>query len=222
MPDLARRALRSTCFVLAFSLCVPASAAGADYFLKLDGVEGGSKGKHDHKDEIEILSYSFGPSQAARVSKIDSFTIKQKAVEGTDGNGKVDARTDGLLIVRNSAASGGEKGGTEDINIGVGELRESRGGVSVAAGDVTGDGRSAASGLPTGKRQHKPMVVTKPLDKGSIKLAGSVAPCAVGKTYPLIEVGGRGRGYKLRNVQVVSCGKGTMTANYDGLIIVRY
>lgn len=35
--------------------------------------------------------------------------------------------------------------------------------------------RDAASGLPTGKRQHKPMTITKELDKSSPKLAESVS-----------------------------------------------
>lgn len=42
-----------------------------------------------------------------------------------------------------------------------------KGGVRVAAGDVNGDGAAQASGLPTGKRQHKPMVITKELDKSA-------------------------------------------------------
>lgn len=37
--------------------------AAVDYFLKLDGIDGES-GDSKHKGEIEILSYSFGASQA--------------------------------------------------------------------------------------------------------------------------------------------------------------
>ena len=203
MPRIARRASRSICFALAFALCVPASAAGADYFLKLDGVDSRTKGKHDHKNEIEILSFSFGAHQT--------------------GSGQADALTDGLMILRNSDESAGTGKVSKVEAIAIKQKAvEGKGGVAVAAGDVTGDGSTTASGLPTGKRQHKPMVLAKPLDKGSIKLAGSFASCEVGKTYPLIEVGGRSRGYKLKNVQVAACGSGTMTANYDGLLIIRY
>jgi hypothetical protein len=51
------------------------------------------------------------------------------------------------------------------------------GGVRVATGDVDGDGRAdVASGLPTGKRQHKPVTISKSMDKSSPKLAeGRVA-----------------------------------------------
>ena len=37
--------------------------AAVDYFLKLDGVPGESQ-DHKHKDEIQVLSYSFGETQA--------------------------------------------------------------------------------------------------------------------------------------------------------------
>lgn len=40
--------------------------------------------------------------------------------------------------------------------------------------------RDAASGLPTGKRQHKPMTITKELDKSSPKLAESVSSSGSG------------------------------------------
>ena len=201
-PRLSRVFLAASLVLVGAS---PALAAGADYFLKLGGVDGDTKGKarDRHKDEIEILSYSFGASQAAKVSKVDAISIKQTSVQGADGNGQADALTDGLMILRNTNEA-------------------PKGGVSVAAGDVTGDGKPAASGLPTSKRQHKPFAVTKPLNSGSIMLKGSFAACSVGAAYPLIEVGGRGKGYKLTNVQVVDCGNGTMTANYDGLLIVRY
>lgn len=193
-PRLSRVILFSA---LAVGLSAPGLAAGADYFLKLDGVGGETKGKHDHKDEIEILSFSFGASRA-------------------------DALTDGLMILRNSDDPAAAKRVSKVEAIAIKQkVAEGKGGVSVAAGDVTGDGSTAASGPATGKRQHKP-VLAKPLDKGSIKLAGSFASCNVGAAYPLIEVGGRDKGYRLGNVRVVDCGNGTMTANYDGLLIIRY
>ena len=46
----------------------PAPAAAADYFLKLDGVRGESAEK-DHKEWIEVLSYSWGASNQRAVSR---------------------------------------------------------------------------------------------------------------------------------------------------------
>lgn len=45
--------------------------------------------------------------------------------------------------------------------------------------------RDAASGLPTGKRQHKPVSVTKPLDKASPKLMEGIA---TGRVFPSVKV----------------------------------
>lgn len=192
--------------------------------------------------DIEVLSYSWGQPQAAgRVSKVDAFTIKQgvqPADPGQSGEWIAD-------VERPSAGSASsEKGGTEDINIGVGELQEGKkkgnveyswkveegesapprprpsdvtlkrgqsaapGGVSVAAGDVTGDGAASSSGLPTGKRQHKPVVVSAPLDKGSVRVKVKFpwAACKVGTRYPLLQLSGDGGTYDLHDVTVASCG----------------
>lgn len=45
--------------------------------------------------------------------------------------------------------------------------------------------RDAASGLPTGKRQHKPFVITKELDKSSPIL---MKACATGEHFPRLQL----------------------------------
>lgn len=77
----------------------------------------------------------------------------------------------------------------------------------------TSEARSAepattASGLPTGKRQHKPLVITKPVDKSSPKLAEAIAK---GRVFPQTVVSvpdkERGKGYltyTLKNVVITS------------------
>jgi type VI protein secretion system component Hcp len=203
-------------FIIVFA--APAHA-GSDYLLELGGVQGETS-DDKHKNQIEILSYSWGATRAP---------------------GKADARTDGLMIIRNNtepAPAKGEKGGTEDINIGVGELQEANkdmplkgstigentpaaaGGVRVAVGDVNGDGRAdivsprdAASGLPTGKRQHKPMMLTAPLAKGSLTVRGSFPGCAVGTRYPSIKLGGRGKRYTLQDAIITSCGRSSTSGD---------
>lgn len=61
--------------------------------------------------------------------------------------------------------------------------------------------RDAASGLATGKRMHKPFVITKELDKSSPKLAEA---CAKGTVVKEAEVGGPGVRYKLKDVIISS------------------
>jgi hypothetical protein len=98
-----------------------------------------------------------------------------------------------------SAAAQGEKGGTEDINIGVGELQEAgKPGMTAP--------RDAASGLPTGKRQHKPMMLTAPLAKGSLTVRGKFPGCVVGTRYSSLTLGGRGKRYTLQDAIITSCG----------------
>ena len=250
---------------IATALCLTLAAApaiGAPMYLKIKGVDGEST-DDKHKNEIEILSWSWGATQtshgtggmgAGKVSKVESLTIKQT-----------------------SATAQGEKGGTEDINIGVGELQEASapapgeaeitlkgdtaeearkrpgrvkygditlkqgtaeaasGGVSVAAGDLDGDGRAvtlipqhevvsprdSASGLPTGKRQHNPMTITKEWDATTPLLRAGAPPpqgslrvkvkmpwlaCRVGARYPELEFGDAATAYKFKEVLVTSCG----------------
>ena len=115
----AVRAARAvTCIALASALSVPALSAQADYFLKLGGVEGESR-DDKHKNQIEILSWSWGASQPATSG----------GMGGGMGAGKVSMS--GL-----SAAEGGEKGGTEDINIGVGEQSAKQGQPTAVSHDL--------------------------------------------------------------------------------------
>ncbi|HLF32144.1 MAG TPA: type VI secretion system tube protein Hcp, partial [Xanthomonadales bacterium] len=115
---------------LACALLGPASASAAGY-IKISGVEGESTDK-GHKDEIDILSWSWGESQ-----------------------------------------------------------------------------RDAASGMATGKRQHKPLMITKRVDKSSPKLQqananGSAIPSM---TVYLPKQGDTSTGYltyELKNVIVTS------------------
>lgn len=204
-------AVRVTCIALASALCVPAaaSAAGADYYLKIEGVDGESKDEK-HKDEIEILSYSWGATRS--------------------GNGQADALTDGLLVLRaadapaaTAAGSGGMGGGKASVN----DISVMRGprqtaatdGVKVAAGDVDGDGRGdaarhgitsprdVATGQSSGKRTHPALIkISKPLATGSISLDMTLAGCAVGTRYPSARLTTPSGSYALQDVVVAACG----------------
>ena len=216
-------------FAMASALCVPTPviAAQFDYFIKLPPIEGETS-DDKHKGEIEILSYSWGATQTSHGTGA-----------GGMGAGKVSMQDISAPSATSGAKAKGEKGGTEDINIGVGELQETgeaeitlkgnagtgaagkrtpptvtlkrgtsaaAGGVQVAAGDVTGDSSPAASGLPTGKRQHKPLMLSAPLAAGSVTVRGKFPSCTVGTRYPSLELGAGAARYTLQDVVITSCG----------------
>lgn len=64
--------------------------------------------------------------------------------------------------------------------------------------------RDAASGLPTGKRQHKPITITKPIDKSSPLLAKSLAD---GTHLTNVSVSVDGHVTVLKSAKVVSIDK---------------
>lgn len=61
--------------------------------------------------------------------------------------------------------------------------------------------RDAASGMPTGKRQHKPVTITKPVDKASPVLAKSLAE---GKHLSNVTISVDGHVTVLKSARVVS------------------
>lgn len=169
------------------------SAAAGPAFLKFGGVEGDTTKGGKFEGQLEVESFSWGETRAAS-AKFNEFTIR-----------KVSDRA-------SPAAAGG---------------------VQVPSGDIDGDGTgarkkpttspqtitprplpSAESGLPTGKRQHKPMVLTTPLDKGSVwvRVSSPWAGCRVGDRYSSLELNDGGKRYALQDVTVANCG-GSSTAD---------
>ena len=203
---------------LAFAVIIgaaPAQAGSSDYFLKLEGVDGESKDK-GHKEEIEILSYSWG---ASRVS-----------------DGQADALTDGLLIIRymNAPAAGAAGGGggaaggmgagkvnMQDLSVMRGPRQTTSADGTPAAtgtekfGAVGGMHRDSSSGQATGKRQHKPIRArgyydsSPPLAAGSLTIAGKFPGCKVGARYPELTFAGRGKRFGLQDAIITSCARGT-------------
>jgi hypothetical protein len=81
--------------------------------------------------------------------------------------------------------------------------------------------RDAASGLPTGKRQHKPMTITKELDKSTPKLAESVSGSGGGSG----KVSMQDMSFSKVNVQDISftkrcAGKSSKLAVVDGECVI--
>ena len=65
------------------------------------------------------------------------------------------------------------------------------------------------SGAPAEKRQHGWNSVSRPLDRGSVRVKVKFpwVGCAVGARYPVITLGDGAKNYQLRDVTVASCGR---------------
>ena len=100
-------------------------------------------------------------------------------------------------------AASGEKGGTEDINIGVGELQEAT--VS----------KSMDSASP--KLTQQATIGSAPLERGSVmlRLAQPWAGCAAGDRFNGVYLTtGVTHKYRLDGARIVACGPSTVTINY--------
>lgn len=265
MPAIVRAACAMT--AITFALGSPAGAEDKSTKPRIAVLElqAGAQLEVESAQWGEWIADVERPQEAARVNKVDAFSIKQKAVEedGQAGRANDRLRTAGpkddwpsaapaapgeaeitlkgntapattmgntkwknITLKRGTSAASGEKGGTEDINIGVGGLQESRGGVTVAAGDVTGDGGGSASpkkpttrplGLVPGGTKPIPSASGAPLDRGSVmlRLAQPWAGCAVGNRFDGIYLTtGATHKYRLDGAEIVGCGGSTVTINY--------
>lgn len=186
------------------------SAAAADIYLKLSDPKGELAGG----GQIEIASFHWGPRQT---TSADGSYADLKLQPGGGGGGAA------------------------------------QGGVQVAAGDLDGDGRSApvksaipkaevvsprdtASGQASGKRQHRPVTITKewenskpavtekrqhgwvtvskPIEKGSLSFRGQLPGCAVGTSYPRGELVTPTARYELQNILISGCAADSVSLNY--------
>jgi len=182
----------STAIAIALALtAAPAAAAG---YLKLGSVKpvlsnverGQANAAGSHRDEIIVESYSWGMSQTG----------------SHRGGGKMH-----LEDVSTAPTKG--KGGTEDINIGVGELQEAT---------VSKSMDKASTRL------------VQPASRGSMTAVVPAGMCRVGARYPTAELGTGQRVYRMTGVVVTSCstsgsGSGSdmrpmesISMNYDKIV----
>jgi type VI protein secretion system component Hcp len=161
---LSRVAIATALTALA---AAPASAAGYMYF-KDSPIVGESAGGKD-RGRIEVDSWSWGAP----------------ATRGPDGK---------WVVVEREMKESGEKGGTEDINIGVGELQEAiiskpmdRSSPKLAQHALIGSTRNGSA------------------TRGGLSVKVPAGTCRVGARYPTAELGGGQRIYTMTGVVVTNC-----------------
>ena len=101
-----------------------------------------------------------------------------------------------------------------------------KGNPKVAAGDVDADGsakvaaasevtapRDAGSGMPTGKRQHGWVTVSKPLDHGAVMVKTNLTGCTVGAAYADAVLQTPDARYEFKDAIITSC---TMSGSTGG------
>lgn len=219
---------------LATVLIAFAATSAAAQFLALgDSIPGAAAGKDSREKWIEIQSWQWGTASAAKFGAVggmhrdSDMSLKGSKIGQNSAAGDPDRPLVAGRIPGASARESTEMGGTEDINIGVGELQEAR--PAGASEKITVDGTRTESGQATGKRQHMPIrsrtyydqgaapaekrqhgwvTVSKPLERGAVRVKVKFpwAGCAVGDRYPAITLGDRAQSYQLRDVTVASCG----------------
>ena len=94
--------------------------------------------------------------------------------------------------------------------------------------------RDASSGMASGKRMHKPMTISKPLDRqGSVTISYNVisprdaasgmatgrSTCATGKHIASASLSGKTQRWNLHNVVISACTPDSMTLDYQTLTV---
>ena len=213
------------------SLCPKATAQAhsGPAYLKFGGVEGESADDR-HKDQIEILSWSWGEGSAASGDMVlKGSKIGENSAEANRANDRL----------RNSGPTNGwdtsdpQEGGqvartkpklseipivkvtdkstpvmTSDPQEG-GEIAGKLPGlhkpsdVTLKRGTMGSEttARDAAGGLATGKRVHKPMTMTR----GSVTVTMPEGVCVAGAHYPAVTLTSGDEAFAMQDVTVASC-----------------
>lgn len=174
-----------------------------------------AKGDKPRIAVLELKAFKWGTTQQARTFVKSWSTSGDADDRPAEGRADKEMTLKGKTIGQNAKDG---KGGNVEFEWKVEEGESAPpppvGGVSVAAGDVAGDG-AASTG-----RQHKPLTIKKewdassaplarPLAKGSVwvRVATPWAGCREGTRYPTLELGEGSERYILQDVAVASCGR---------------
>ena len=179
---LTRLSRVSSAIAISFALAAaPAAAAG---YLKLGDIKGeAAAAGSGHSKEIHVESFSWGATQARVGGKMHQEDISVAPASGARAGN-----------VEREMTESGEKGGTEDINIGVGELQEATISKSTDRTIVPLAQHALIGRAPRGTARRASLSVQVP--------AGT---CRPGARYPTAELGADGRIYTMTGVVVARC-----------------
>ncbi len=155
-----------TIFALAAAVAGSAMAASSDYYLKLGDVKGESQ-DDKHKNQIEILSWSWGETMAG------------------DWDGTI-------------------KGAANTAKFGA------------VAGAHRDDTLNPSQGTPAEKRQHGWVTVSKPLDRGAVRVKVKFPwlDCKAGAAFPDAVLQNDAGRYELKDAIVTGCAADGVSLNY--------
>jgi len=204
------------------ALAASSAAAAPPFSLVTSSFKnsGSSSGKA-HRDEIEVLSYSFGQSQAGRVSKVDGFTVKQGVkndpkqygewiadVERPQQQGYAPANTKYSTVKLTRGSDGGSGGSNElkmEDSAGSAAAKERQAGTKEVVAEPDKDRAGfSGRGLDIARVDGQ---MAKPADKGSVwvRVATPWSACRVRARYPSLELGGGRQAYRFEDAVVTGC-----------------
>jgi hypothetical protein len=155
--------------------------AASDYYMKLGDIKGESK---DHKQTIEVLSWSWGLSQGGSAG---STKGRQGEVHSPTAPTAPTTTTAAPVAAPRDAASGMASGKR----------------TAVAAGDLDGDGRAdVAAAEPQLDAVNE---VTLKIRESPTLPTRARAGCAAGTHFGTVDLGGKGKQYRMQDAVVTAC-----------------
>lgn len=218
MRPVANFTLHAILAAAIVALATTSAAAQAQLTIGNEGIGGSPQGAKGDKPRIAVLEFKWGTTTDSTAlggwAKAEGLDVTWDVAEHR-GVSKIDS----LTIKQKPAQQGFAPGNTKYSNVKLTRANsgtETSGGSPVGGNEtITTHGNRTESGLPTGKRQHKPFVLAQPLGKGSvwIRVASAWTACRVGERFPTMELSDGGKAYRLEGVTVANCGRSRAQAD---------
>jgi hypothetical protein len=163
--------------------------------------------------QIAIRSWSWGPRQT---TSTDGSHAKLQP-GGGGAAGQKDMVMKGSTIGQN-APHGRWIPITQRPGLATGDLDDDGSAEATAAHDVKSP-RDAASGMPTGKRQHGPAKIVKQYEAGRLTIHSNLPGCTVGTAYPDAVLQTTAARYELKDVVISNCAGDAVGVDYAKVVV---